>query len=206
MSSNMVEDQFLLYPQAVALPILAFPSWILCISPMLWHLSQRNIAAGSLIFWIMLLNFFNSINPLIWPRDNMEEWYNGAGLCDIQVRIQVGASVALSACTAIIARRLANVMDTRNIIVAPSKRSVLIEKALEIGFCWVYPIILMITYYIVQPFRYYIFGISGCTAAYDSSWPSLAIVWVWGCITTLVAAFYSGTYRLFQFWYSPEHG
>ncbi|KAL5409378.1 hypothetical protein PMIN04_011057 [Paraphaeosphaeria minitans] len=161
MSSNMTEGQFPLYPQAVWLPVLAFPSWILCISPMLWHLSQRNIAAGSLIFWIILLNFFNSINPLIWPRDNIDEWYNGSGLCDIEVRIQVGASVALAACTAIIARRLANVMDTRNITVVPSKRSVLIEKALEIGFCWVYPIILMITYYIVQPFRYYIFGISG---------------------------------------------
>lgn len=197
MDSVAAEDPYKLYPQAVALPILAFPSWILCISPMFWHLSQRNIAAGSLIFWLILLNFFNSINPLIWPRDNLEEWYNGAGLCDIEVRIQVGASVALAACTAVIARRLANVMDTRNIIVAPSKRSVLVEKILEIGFCWVYPAILMITYYIVQPFRYYIFGISGCTAAFDSSWPSLAIVWVWGCLTTLVAAFYSGTYRVF---------
>lgn len=189
----MAEIQFPLYPQAVWLPVLAFPSWILCISPVVWHFSQCNIAAGSLIFWIMLLNFFNSVNPLIWPRDDIDEWYDGAGLCDIEVRIQVGASVALAACTTIIARRLANIMDTRNITVAPSKRSILIEKALEIIFCWIYPVILMITYYIVQPFRYYIFGISGCTAVYDSSWPSLAIVWVWGCITTLVAAFYSGT-------------
>ncbi|KAL1608368.1 hypothetical protein SLS60_003309 [Paraconiothyrium brasiliense] len=92
-------------------------------------------------------------------------------------------------------------MDTRNITVAPSKRSILIEKILEIGFCWVYPAVLMVTYYIVQPFRYYIFGISGCTAVFDSSWPSLAIVWVWGCITTLVAAFYSGLlgFRLFRY-------
>lgn len=189
----MAEEQFPLWPQAVALPILAFPSWILCIAPMIWQLSQRNLAAGSLILWLILLNFFNSINPLIWPRDNIIDWWNGDGLCDIEVRVQVGAVVALAACTAVLARRLANVMDTRNIRIVPSKRSVLIERVIEIAFCWVYPAILMVTYYIVQPFRYFLFGISGCVAAYDSSWPSLAVVWVWGCVTTLVAAFYSGT-------------
>lgn len=159
---------------------------------MIWHFSQRNIAAGSLILWMIVINFFNFINPLIWPRDNMEDWWDGEGLCDIQARIQVGAVVALPACAVIIARRLANVMDTNNITMIPSKRSILIERLLEIGCCWVYPGILMITYYIVQPFRYFVFGISGCVAAYASSWPSLVVVWIWGCITILIAAFYAG--------------
>lgn len=188
----MAAEQFPLYPQSIALPIIAFPSWILCVAPMFWQLSQRNIAAGSLILWMIFLNFFNSINPLIWPRDNIHEWWDGKGLCDVEVRIQVGAVVALAACAAVLARRLSNVMDTRNIRIVPSKRSVLIERAIEIGFCWVYPAILMLTYYIVQPFRYFLFGISGCVAAYDSSWPSLVVVWIWGCITTLIAGFYSG--------------
>ena len=73
----MTEVQFPIYPQSIALPILAFPSWILCVAPMFWQLSQRNIAAGSLILWMIFLNFFNSINPLIWPHDNMQEWWNG---------------------------------------------------------------------------------------------------------------------------------
>lgn len=188
----MTEDQFPLYTQSITLPILAFPSWILCVAPMFWQLSQRNIAAGSLMLWMIFLNFFNSINPIIWPRDNMEDWYNGEGLCDIQVRIQVGAVVALAACAAVLARRLCNVMDTRNITIAPSRKSVIVERIIEIGCCWVYPAILMITYYVVQPFRYFLFGISGCVAAYDSSWPSLAVVWIWGCLTTLVAGFYAG--------------
>ncbi|KAJ4302857.1 a-factor receptor [Kalmusia sp. IMI 367209] len=199
--SNTTEDSYPLYPQAVALPILAFPAWILCILPMVWHFSQRNIAAGSLILWMIVLNFFNSINPIIWPNDNMANWWNGEGLCDIEVHVQVGAVVALAACTAVIARRLANVMDTSNITMVSSQRSVLIEKLLEIGFCWVYPIIMMITYYIVQPFRYFLFGISGCVAAFSSSWPSLVVVWMWGCITTLVAAFYAGllAFRLYHY-------
>ncbi|KAF1971895.1 hypothetical protein BU23DRAFT_645904 [Bimuria novae-zelandiae CBS 107.79] len=147
MSSNVVEESHILYAQTVALPILAFPAWMLCIPPMVWQLSQRNIAVGSLILWMIILNFFNAINPLIWAQDNMSEWWDSAGLCDMEARIQMGAVVALPACAAVLARRLANVMNTRNVRLVPSKRSVIREIVLEIGMCWIYPAILMITYY-----------------------------------------------------------
>lgn len=188
----MTEDPYPLYPTAVALPILAFPAWILCIPPMVWHFLQRNIAAGSLILWMSFLNFFTFINALIWPRDNVNDWWEGGVLCDIQARIQVGAVVALTSCTALIARRLAKVMDTRNITVSKSRNSNIKEKALEIVCCWVYPFVMMAVYYVVQPARYFIFGISGCVAAFDTSWPSIVLVWMWGPITTFVAAYYAG--------------
>ncbi|CAI6333390.1 unnamed protein product [Periconia digitata] len=190
-----------LYPVALIVPTLAFPAFILCIPPMMWHFTQRNIAAGSLMLWLILINFFNAINPLIWPRDNMEDWWNGQGLCDIQARVQVGAVIAWTNCAGVIARRLANVMDTSNITVAPSKNHWILERSIEIVFCWILPILLMIVYYIVQRMRYFIFGISGCVAAYDPSWASIVFVWMWGPISTLVASYYAGLliFRLYRY-------
>jgi pheromone a factor receptor len=177
---------------AVILPALALPAVLLDIPPMIWHFSQRNIAAGSLMAWIILLNLMCFINPLIWPRDNLDDWWDGNVFCDVQARIQVGAVVALASCTAMIMRRLARVMDTRNITVAPSRSTRVREKSLEILWCWGYPIFMMVVYYIVQPVRYFIFGISGCYFAYDSSWPSLVVSYMWNPITMCVAAYYAG--------------
>jgi pheromone a factor receptor len=193
--SNMISP---LYPQAVILPLLAFPSWILCIPPLFWQLRQGNISAGSLILWVMMINFFNSINPLIWPRDNITQWWDGNVWCDINVRIQVGAIVGTTASTAMIVRRLAMVMDTSNMTVSPGRNSKLKEKALEILWCWVYPLILIIVYYFVQPVRYLIYGIIGCLSAYDTSWPSIVLSFMWAPITTMVAACYAGMYSLRQ--------
>jgi pheromone a factor receptor len=130
--SNMIAP---LSPQAIILPVLAFPSWVLYTPPLFWQVRQGNIAAGSLILWVMMVNFFNSINPLIWPRDDLNEWWDGNIWWDIIVRIQVGAIVGTTASTAMIVRRLARVMDTSNMTVSTSRNSKLKEKALETFWC-----------------------------------------------------------------------
>ncbi|KAF2272753.1 STE3-domain-containing protein [Westerdykella ornata] len=193
--------QYPLYTNAIILPILAFPSWVLCILPLIWHFSQRNIAAWSQICWIILFNFCNFINPLIWPRDNTSEWYDGRGLCDIEVRIFISGGVALPACTAMIMRKLAKVMDTSNLTMIPSRNRVRYEKTLEIFWCWGYPAIMSILYYIVQSRRYYIFAISGCNAPLSLSWVSVVLMAMWPLITIVVGALYAGllVYRLFRY-------
>ncbi|KAL5121752.1 hypothetical protein ACEQ8H_000439 [Pleosporales sp. CAS-2024a] len=190
-----------IYTQAILLPILAFPSWILCILPLVWHFRQGNIAAGSLILWLILINLANSINPLIWPRDNMTEWWDGYVWCDIHARIQVGCVVGTTASAAMIVRKLAKVMDTRNITVSSSRDSRMKEKVLDILWCWIYPLVIILLYYIVQPVRYVIYGITGCLAAFDPSWPSVVVSFMWGPMTILVAAGYAVllSYRLYRY-------
>ncbi|KAH4126996.1 hypothetical protein HBI62_185620 [Parastagonospora nodorum] len=190
-----------LYLNAILLPLFAFPSWILCLLPLSWHFRQGNVAAGSLILWVIMVNFCNSINPLIWPRDNTTEWWNGNVWCDINVRLQVGCIVGTTASAAMIVRKLARVMDTRNITVSSSRDSKFKERGLEILWCWIYPLVLILLYYIVQPVRYMIYGIIGCLSAYDSSWPSMVLISIWAPITTLVATGYSIilSYRLYRY-------
>lgn len=177
--------------QAILFPAVAFPSWILCIPSMVWHFRQANVAAGSIILWLMLHNFFNSVNALIWPRDNVQEWWDGRVWCDIHVRIQVGSYIGAAASSAVIMRKLARVMDTRNITVSTSRSSKTRERIWEILWCWAAPMALVIVYYVVQSARYFIYGIVGCVPAYDPSWLSLVLNVLWFPVTTMFAAYWS---------------
>ncbi|KAJ5020996.1 pheromone A receptor-domain-containing protein [Bipolaris maydis] len=196
-----VLDSGTAYPQGNPFPAFAFPAWILCVPAMVWHFRQANIAAGSNVLWIILHNFFNSINALIWPRDNLLEWWDGNVWCDIHVRIQVASYVGVAASAAMITRKLARVMDTRNITVSSSRSSRVREKIWESVWCWGAPMVLAIVYYVVQPARYTIYGIVGCQSTYDNSWPSLVLSIMWFPITMAFATFWSIllVYRLYRY-------
>ncbi|RMZ69732.1 a-pheromone receptor [Pyrenophora seminiperda CCB06] len=190
-----------LYPAAVVFPVLGFISWIICIPSMVWHFQQSNVAMASFILWIILQNFFNSINPLIWPRDNLVDWWDGSVWCDIQARLQVGCGVGLAVSSALIVRKLANVMDTRNITISSSSGSKTKERVWEAVWCWGTPFFLMVIYFIIQPVRYMIYGITGCIAAYDTSWPSIPVLFLWAPVAMCFAAYWAAllVYRLYRY-------
>jgi|SRR5690242_4065599 len=181
-----------IYSNAILFSTLAWVSWLLCIAPLIWHISQRNVAASSLVLWIILTNLPLSINAIIWGHDNIDEWWDGVGWCDIIARIQVGAEVSLAAAVAMILRRLAQVMDTRNITVAPSRSSTLRRQLVELAWCWGYPIVLILFYIPIQSVRYHVWGIEGCNSAYDPVWQSLVLNVMWVPLTMAVVVYYAG--------------
>lgn len=183
-----------IYPVAILFSTLAWFSWLLCVVPLIWHFSQRNVAAGSLVLWIILTNFSLGINPIIWGRDNLEEWWDGVVWCDINARIQVGAQVSLGACVVMILRKLAQVMDTRNITVAPSRSSRMKQQLVELAWCWGYPLVLILFYIPVQSVRYNVWGIEGCISAYRPNWQSLVLNAMWVPITMSVVVYYASKY------------
>jgi pheromone a factor receptor len=181
-----------IYPIAILFSTLGWGSWLLCIAPLIWHVSQRNVAAGSLVLWIILTNISLGINPLIWGHDNITEWWDGVIWCDINVRIQIGAQVALGASVAMIIRRLAKVMDTRNITVSLSRSSKLRGQLIEAGWCWGYPLVIILLYIPVQSARYNIWGIEGCISAYRPNMRSLFLTVIWMPVTMMVVFYYAG--------------
>ncbi|KAJ4989373.1 pheromone receptor 1 [Stagonosporopsis vannaccii] len=180
-----------IYSTAILFSILAWFSWLLCITPLIWHISQRNVAASSLVLWIIFTNLPLSINAIIWGHDNVDEWWDGTGWCDVVARIQVGAEVSLGAAVAMILRRLAQVMDTRNITVAPSRSSTLRRHLVELAWCWGYPIVLVLFYIPIQSVRYHIWGIEGCNSAYDPVWQSMVLNVMWVPLTMIVVVYYA---------------
>ncbi|KAI9849776.1 MAG: a-factor receptor [Thelocarpon superellum] len=177
-------------PQAVLLPILAVLSVALSLPPFAWHLKNRNVAACSLIFWIILTNVFVFTNALIWPTDNLVAWWDGVGLCDVEVKLTWASSVGATGALAAIMRNLARVMDVDRATLIPTQAQRRRQLAVDLILCYGFPIYVMAVDFIVQSGRYYIFTISGCTPAVDASWPSIFLIFIWAPILCLVESYY----------------
>ena len=182
------------YPQAVALPILSIFSIALAIPPLILHGKNRNFPATSLIFWSILLNLFNIINSLIWPTDDVASWWDGAGLCDIEVKFMAAGYVGIPGSLACIFRSLAIVLDTDRATLVPSRGQRWRNQCMEILFCVAVPVTAMITHIIWQKSRYLLFAISGCVNNFDESWVSLVFAWIWPPVICLIAAYYCCKY------------
>ena len=182
------------YPRsadAVALPILAFFSILLVTPASYWHFKNRNIAATSLIFWVSLNNIFVFVNALIWPTDDVANWWNGHVFCDIQVKLQWAANVGSNGAICAIAMRLAKVMDVNRTSVIPTRSQRKRAAAVDLILCFAAPILVMPLHYIVQPHRYFIETIGGCDATFDQSWLSIVLIFLWSPAFCLACAYYS---------------
>ena len=188
----MADSSFPVPPTAVGVPVLALMSLILDIPPLAWHIKNRNLAASSLVFWIILSNLMNVVNPFIWPTDDIENWWNGSGLCDVEVKLMIAVTFGVVGSLACIMRSLAQVLDTERTVLNPSSAERHWKMATNLLLCFGGPFYSMVIHYVVQPNRYYIFAISGCTTSYDNSWPKFALILIWPPILCLVAVYYSG--------------
>ncbi|CRG87203.1 Pheromone receptor 2 [Talaromyces islandicus] len=176
--------------QAFAAPILSFLALLLCIPPLIWHASNRNLAASFLTAFVIMSDLFNIMNAMIWPTDDINSWWDGSVLCDIQVKLNIGIQVGMPGALVCIFRSLALVMDTENTVLVPSKAQRLRGLAVELFFCAVIPVLAMVGHFIVQPNRYYIFAISGCNVSYDDSWLAILLSIAWPPVICLIAAVY----------------
>ena len=178
------------YPLAVVLPVLSFISIALCIPPLVLHAKNRNLPATTLICWSLLLNLFNIINALTWPNDDTASWWDGTGLCDIEVKVMVAGYVAVPGALLCILRGLAIVLDTSRAMLVPSKTQRWRNRAMELLFCVVVPVIAMITHIVWQKSRYLLYSVSGCVNNFDESWVSFVLAYMWPPIICLIAGYY----------------
>ena len=177
-------------PTAVVLPILAFFSILLCIPPLISHLDARNFAATVLVAGVCVGNVQNFINPIIWPRDTSINTWKGQGLCDVEVKVDIGSSSAIVGAMAAIFRQLAVILDMDRATIVPSKAQRYRTLVFEGGLCAGLPIYIMCIHYIVQPYRYWLMAVYGCIPAYHSSWPTLVLVIIWPMFVCLIGASY----------------
>ena len=188
----MADSSFPLTLAAIAVPTLAFISLVLDLPALAWHVRNRNLSASSLVSWIMLSNIMNMINAFIWPTDNIASWWNGSVLCDIETKLMIAVTFGLLGSLASVMRSLAHVLDTERTILGLSLAERHWKMAINCLLCFGGPVYGMAVHYVVQPNRYYIYAISGCTATYDNSWPKLILILIWPPILCLLVLYYSG--------------
>jgi pheromone a factor receptor len=183
------------YPAALIVATFSLPVILLILPPLSWHLRNRNIGAAMLVLWTLVINFLSFINALIWPNDDIVTWYNGAGLCDIEVKLQMGWSVAAPAGLACVLRGLAKAMDTKRVSLGKTQKEMRIEYAIDVAWCIGFPMLQMLFHYIVQYRRYYLFGISGCIPAVSKTWLTVPMIFVQPLIWTVIDAYFAGKFK-----------
>lgn len=176
----------------IVLFILSLLSLLIGLTPLVLHSKNRNYPMACLIGWFCLLNLFNIINAFIWPNDDMENWWNGEGLCDIEVKLMTGSYVGVVGALVPIFRNLAHVMNTNRATIIPSKTQRWRTRFIVALFCVVVPVIAMCTDLIYQRRRFFLFGIVGCVNSYDRSFMSLVLAYMWPLVICLIAGWYCG--------------
>lgn len=180
------------YLSGILLATFSFITMLLILPPMFWHFRNRNIGATVLIAWLVISLLINFVNALLWPSDDFNSWYNGVGLCDVEVKIQVASQVGLPASFACILRALAAIMDTDRATLYQTKAQKRRAYAIDLLCCIGLPSVQMFLHYVVQPHRYYIFGISGCVAAVNDSWLTILLIIVPPAIWIAIDAYFAG--------------
>lgn len=178
--------------QAILLPIFSLLAIILLTVPFIWHWRLRNIGSCSLIFYISLANFFTFINAIIWPTENFDSWWNGAGLCDIEAKLKWPCVTGLACATLCITRSLANVLDIDRAEVLQTRASKRKKAVVDFAICFTIPVLQIALHYIIQVNRYYIMAIGGCAPSFDNSWPTIVIMYIWPLIFCLINCYYAG--------------
>lgn len=181
-----------MYPQAVALPFLSIIAILVLITPLVLHAKNNNFPAASILVWFILLNLFNIFNSFIWPNDDIESYWNGVGLCDIEAKVMIASYVAVPGGLLCVFRSLAAVLDTRCAMLVPTKKQRWKSRGMEILFCVFVPIASMLTHMVYQRSRYMIYGITGCINDFDQSVMSLVLSFIWPPIICLIASYYCG--------------
>ena len=180
------------YPIAIAFAFLNLLVTILILPPLFWHFRNRNVGATVLVTLTIYACFQNFLNAVIWPNDDMPRWYNGVGLCDIEVNIQVAAQVGFPVSMASILKALARVMDTEKAVIrqtpAQRKRAHVIDLLLCVGV----PMLQILFLYIVRTWRFYLWGIAGCQAAVSDTWLTFVLIPLPPLLWTLVDVYYAG--------------
>ena len=87
---------------------------------------------------------------------------------------------------------LAGALDTERALLGLSKHQRRMQLMTESLLCFGFPAYIMAVHYIVQPSRYYVFAIAGCTSSLDNSWPKLILIFIWPPFLSLVTVYYSG--------------
>lgn len=185
----IVEDHII--PEGIVLAVLAPFLLILNLPPLIWHIRNRNTAAISMVFWIMLINLISVINVIIWPYIDMRDMYDGQGLCDVEIKLIIGRTVGLNAAIVCLLRALAAVLNTEKTLLGPTKAQKRRNLLIELGWCAGLPLLAMIFQYIVQLNRFALVGVTGCRPFYSGDWTGFLLTWMLPLLTNTVAVYYA---------------
>jgi pheromone a factor receptor len=196
MADLTIPTPYPILPNSILLPFFAstaiVSNWVSFIS--LYRV--KNLPACTMIVVTILMNFYTFINAIIWPNDNISSWWNGHGLCDVEVLTRSVCATLIATATACLSRNLAQAVDAENPRLFETATQRRRRHIGEFLFIFGIPFVELVTHYVYQASRYAIITIYGCVDVIDYSWPSLVLILIWPTFFSLLNCYYGGTSTL----------
>jgi pheromone a factor receptor len=174
---------------SVVLPILSASAFLLDIPPLVWHVRNRNLGASCMISWFLILQLMYTVNPIVWTRDNTDDWWDGSGFCDVEIRLMIASTIAVPGAITCIMRGLARILDVER---SPLYYSSRWSTVLDVILCFVLPLVLVAVYYVFQPTRYAIYTSTGCNWLLARTWSSIIVMRIGPLILCIVNGYLAG--------------
>lgn len=183
-------------PMAIALPIFCSISIAVEWVPFLALYRVKNMPGCTMIVVIVIMNFFTWLNAILWSNDDISSWFNGHGLCDVEVIVRTVCATLISTSTACLTRNLAQAVDADNPRLFETVSQRRRRHVVEVLFVFGIPLLQMPLHYIPQTNRYAIVTIYGCADVIDYSWPTIIINLIWPSFFAILNCYYASEYSL----------
>lgn len=167
----------------------SFIAFVILIPPFVWHVKCHNIPAVSLIIWLMYSNITGFINAIIWGGPDFYQVYDGRGYCDVAIKLKVGSSTGKLCAISALALQLLMILRANNPAFMNNKSTRKIIT--DLCICWITPIVIMATSYVVQAQRIGILRYDGCNGLYATTWVTIVLIVMWNVIWALIAMIFS---------------
>ena len=184
-----------------ALVVCSFLALTSNIVPLITLVRVRNLAAVTLVIANEVSLFWIFLNPLIWHNDNQAAWWNGHGLCDLEVAIRTPWYTLLASATCRLVMDLARAVNVDNPRLFENRTQRRRRIFFDCLFIFGIPFIQLCLHYLVQVQRYAIIAVYGCVDFLDLSWPRVVIMSMWPLLFGILNCWYSSKISL---WLSAD--
>ncbi|KAI3336515.1 GPCR fungal pheromone mating factor [Xylariaceae sp. AK1471] len=170
MAQALATNPSLLLTNLISRVILAFIGILLCWVPLRLLVRNGEFAAVVLIVDVAIMNLITILNSIIWHGDDWNTWWDGAGLCDVEVYLSGPLQTIYAASIFTVMYHL-----TQQLKVIRSPRLDRGEKVkrnlIQAAIIFPVPFVQLLFTYFDLAQRYIVGTLIGCSAVYDSSWP-----------------------------------
>ncbi|KAI1187214.1 GPCR fungal pheromone mating factor [Nemania serpens] len=149
--------------------ILAMAGTLISWVPLRLLFRNGEFAAVVFIVDVALMNLITILNSLIWNNDDWNNWWDGKGLCDVEVYVSAPLQTVYAASIFTVMYHLSQQVKVSG--VGHDRRDRTRRNLIQSAIIFPIPLVQLLFTYFDLAQRYIVGTLIGCTAVYDISWP-----------------------------------
>ncbi|KAI0455433.1 pheromone A receptor-domain-containing protein [Xylaria acuta] len=153
--------------------ILAFAGILVSWVPLRLLMRNGEFAAVVFIIDVAVMNLITIVNSVIWHDDDWSTWWDGAGLCDIEVYLSAPLQTLYAASIFTIMYHLAQQVKITGAARGRGERTR--RNLVQAAVIFPVPFVQLVFTWFDLAQRYIIGTLIGCSAVYDASWPKILV-------------------------------